>query len=156
MSMYSGERREQERSRLLSERIRLSLLCLLLACTLGLLAYTCINTFQAVQNFQNQYNEVKEGDVSTIHPWMTIHVISHIYHVPEDYLYSSLNLPNAEPLRRSTLYDIASHKKQPVNQVIHTLQHAILTYRQSHPNTSTPTSARHTGGYPRAPGRVLY
>ena len=156
MSMFGGESREREKPRLLSERIRLGLLCLLLACTLGLLAYTCINTFHAVQNFQYQYTEVKEGDVSTIHPWMTIHVISHIYHVPEDYLYHSLNISNAEPLHRSTLYDIASHKKQPVNQVIHTIQHAILTYRQKHPGTSTPASARRTGGYPRGPGRVLY
>ena len=149
--MYGGETSEQERSRVLSERIRLGLLCLLLACTLALLAYTSVNTYQAVQNFQNQYSEVKEGDVSTIHPWMTIRAISRIYHVPEDYLYQSLNIPSVEPLRHATLYDIATHKKQSVNQVIHTLQYAIISYRKKHPASPTPVPTRRTGRYPRAP-----
>ena len=156
--MYGGERSEQKRTSMLSERIRLALLCLLLACTLGLLVYTCVNTFQAVQNFQYQYNEVKEGDVSTIHPWMTIHVISRIYHIPEDYLYQSLNIPSVEPLGHATLYDIASHKKLTVNQVIHTLQYAIISYRKKHPGSPTPAPTRRTGRYPRAPtpGRSQY
>ena len=123
----------------LSERARLALLCLLLLIMLGILAFAAVNTIQATQTFQKQYKAVKARDVSAIHPWMTIHVISHIYDVPENYLYSSLNLKNSSTLDHATLYEIASRKRQPVNQVIHTLQQAISTYRRIHPHSPTPT-----------------
>lgn len=130
-----------------SERARLGLLCLLLLVMLGLLVFAAVNTIQAARTFQQQYKAVKAGDVSAIHPWMTIHVIANIYHVPEDYLYSSLTLKDSPTLHHATLYEIAGRKRQPVNQVIHTLQQAISTYRRVHPRrpTSTPTPrVRHT------------
>jgi len=130
-----------------SERARLGLLCLLLLIMLGVLVFAAVNTIQATQTFQKQYKAVKSGDVSAIHPWMTIHVISHIYNVPEAYLYSSLKLEDSPTLHHATLYEIAGRKKQPVDQVIHTLQQAIAAYRRVHPRgpTATPTPrARHT------------
>ncbi len=139
----------------LSDRVRLGILCFLLLVVLGFLAYTTANTFQAVHSFQQQYKAVKEKDVSAIRPWMTIPVISRLYHVPEDYLYHSLNVSNPAPFRKATLYEIASNKKQPVDKVIHTLQQAILAYRKAHP---TPTATQHTGRKPLtpAPGRTKY
>jgi hypothetical protein len=106
---------------------------------LGILAFTTVNTFQAVRSFQQQNSAVKAGDVSTIHPWMTIHVVSHIYNVPEDYLYNSLDVGSPDLLRHATLYQIATRKRQSVDQLIHSIQHAILTYRKAHPHALTPT-----------------
>jgi hypothetical protein len=122
-----------------SELVRLGLLGLLLLLALGVLVYAAVDTVQAARNFQQQYHAVKTGDVKAIHSWMTIRVISHIYQVPEDYLSRSLNLGNSEKARHATLYQIASQKRLPVDQVIHTVQQAILTYRKGHPHMLTPT-----------------
>ena len=141
----------------LSERARLGLLCFLSLLVLGFLAFTTVNTMQAARSFQQQYSAVKTGDVRAIRPWMTIHVVSHIYHVPEDYLYRSLNIGNPLSLRHLTLYDIAKRKHQSVDQVIRSIQHAILAYRKIHPNFLTPAPTQHTHMKPTpAPGRTKY
>ncbi|HVB23894.1 MAG TPA: hypothetical protein VNG51_18300 [Ktedonobacteraceae bacterium] len=141
-----------------SERVKLGLLCLLLLLMIGIVAFTAINTFQAVQNLQEQYSDVKSGDVSTIHPWMTIHVVAHVYNVPEDYLYHSLQIDYPNQYRHTTLYELASHKRQSVNQLISTIQHAILTYRNKHPKSLTPVTGQRRGGKPLLPtsGRTHY
>jgi hypothetical protein len=143
----------------LSERARLSLLCFLLLLVLGFLAFSAVNTIQAARSFQQQYSAVKTGDVKAIRPWMTIHAVSHIYHVPEDYLYRSLNIGNPLSLRHLTLYDIAKRKHQSVDQIIRSIQHAILAYRKTPPHylTPTPTPTQHTHMKPApAPGRTKY
>jgi hypothetical protein len=119
----------------LSESDKLKLICLSLLLILGLLAFTAIETVQAMRSFQRQYSEVKTGDVSTVHPWMTVHVISHVYHVPEAYLGQKLTISNPDQLRHATLYEIAAHKRQPVTRVVHTVQQAILVYRKDHPSS---------------------
>jgi hypothetical protein len=116
----------------LSESEKLKLICVSLLLILGLLAFCAIDTVQAMRSFQQQYNAVKMGDVSTVHPWMTVHVISHVYHVPENYLADQLTISNPDQLRHSTLYEIASRKRQPVARVVHTVQQAILVYRKDH------------------------
>lgn len=140
------------------ERVKLNLLCLLLFLMIGILAFTAVNTFDAVQNLREQYSDVKSGDVSTIHPWMTIHVVSHIYNVPEDYLYHSLRLNYPNGYRHTTLYELATHKRQTVNQVIHIIQSAILTYRKAHPKSLTPAAGLQHSRKPLAPtpGRMHY
>ena len=141
----------------MSERARLGLLCLLLLLVLGFLAFSTINTIQAARSFQQQYSAVKTGDVRAIHPWMTIHAVSHIYHVPEDYLYRSLNLSNPASLRHLTLSDIAKRKHQPVDQIIRSIQRAILAYRKTHPHFLMPAPTQHTRMKPTpAPGRTNY
>lgn len=117
------------------ERVKLGLLCLLLFLMLGIVAFTAVNTVVAVQNLRKQYSDVKSGDVNAIDPWMTIHVVAHIYNVPEDYLYHSLQITSPNAYRHTTIYELASHKRQSVNQVIHTIQHAILLYRKAHPKS---------------------
>lgn len=136
-----------------AERTRLALLCLLLLLMLGVLAFAVVNTIEAAQTFQKQYKAAKSGDVSAIHPWMTIRVVSHIYHVPEDYLYTSLKLKDSPALYHTTLYEIAGKKRQPVNQVIHTLQQAIATYRHEHPRSPTPTPTPRARQAAPGPGR---
>ena len=141
-----------------NERAKLGLLCILLLFALLFTAFTAANTLHAMRNLQQQYSSVKAGDVSTIRPWMTIHAISHIYHVPEDYLYRSLDTRDTGSLHHATLFEIASRKRQSVNQVIHTIQHAILTYRKGHPGISTPTPPHRSSKkhFSLAPGRTKY
>ena len=122
------------------ERAKLGLLCLLLLLMLGIVGLTAVDTYQAVRSFQQQDSALEAGDVSTIHAWMTIHAISHIYRVPEDYLCRSLQFSNPGQLRHTTLSQLAARKRQPVNRLIQTLQHAILEYRKTHHSHSiTPT-----------------
>ncbi len=137
--MYDEKRTDQWRLQMLSERTRLVLLSLLQVLVLGTLIFTLFNTVQAVHSFQVQYHAVKTGDVSAVSPWMTVHVVSDVYSVPENYLCDSLRVGNPHQLRHVTIYEIAKRKRQPVKQVITTLQHAILVYRKGHPGSATPT-----------------
>jgi hypothetical protein len=121
------------------ERIKLGLLSLLLLLMLGVVCIAAVGTYQAVRNFQQQNNQLKTGDVSTIRGWMTIHVVAHIYHVPEDYLAQTLAVSSPEQVRHFTLNQLASTRRQPVNRLIQTLQRAILDYRKTHQTgTRTP------------------
>lgn len=120
----------------MSERVKLGLLCFLFLLALGMAIFMIANAIQAMHDFQRQNNAVNAGDISTIRPWMTIHVISHIYHVPEDYLDQSLNIARTAPAQKRTLYEIAANKRQPVEQLIHRVQQTILTYRKEHPHSS--------------------
>ncbi len=122
-----------------SERTKLILLGLALLIMLTIIVFTSVSTVQATRSFQHQYIAVKTENVNAIHPWMTVHVISNIYHVPETYLCSSLQSGTPKTLRHTTLYEIASRKRQPVNKVVHTVQTAILTYRKQHPSPAKPT-----------------
>lgn len=122
---------------------------MLLFLMLGILFFTTENTVQAVQRFQQQYSAVKAQDVKAIHPWMTVHAISYTYHVPEDYLGRSINMSNPDILRHATLYEIAHRKKQPVEKVTHTLQHAIVVYRNGHVHLRPPSLIRHVDKKPK-------
>jgi hypothetical protein len=122
----------------MSERAKFNYLSILLLLALAIVGLSIANALQAVNAFQQESNATKAGDVNTIRPWMTIHVIAHVYHIPEDYLDSSLHMAKANPLHRATLYEIASHKRQPVDQLIRTLKHIILSYRKEHPGSSPP------------------
>lgn len=150
--------RGQQKVDTLSERAKLNLLSFLLVLILGLLAITALRAFQAVHNFQQRYSEVKAGDVSTMRPWMTIHVISRVYHVPENYLYRSLTINNTDQLHHATLYQIAAYKRQSVDQVIITAQHAILAYRKHYTSFVRPVLLHPTNGDPLLPmpGRATY
>ena len=76
----------------MSERVKLSVLSVLLLLALAISAFASANTFQAVRNLQLRNHDVKAGNVSTISAWMTVPTISRIYHVPEDYMYHSLEI----------------------------------------------------------------
>ena len=141
----------------MNERTKVGILSVLLLLVLAFAVFAAANTFQSVRNLQQQYSEAKAGDVSTIRPWMTIYAISHIYHVPEDYLYLSLETSNTVSPHHTALYQIASRKRQPVDQIIHTVQRAILAYRKKHSFTK-PHQHRLTTNHPShaAVGRTDY
>src|SRR5574340_604256 len=109
----------------MSERARLGLLCLLLLLMLGFVAFGATSTIQAVQRLQQQNAAIKTGDVNAVRPWMTVHVISRIYHVPENYLYRSLNIDRPDLYHHVSLDQIASKQRRPVSWVIHVIQRAI-------------------------------
>ena len=116
------------------ERRKLSFLCLLLFFMLCLLAFMMVRTVQEVRNFQQQSSEFKAKDVRTIRAWMTIPVVSHVYQVPEEYLYYKLGVSDSTAERHATLNVLANATHRPVDQVIKTLQQAIIEYRQENPS----------------------
>ena len=122
----------------MNERAKLGLLCVLWLFMLMFVVFAAANVWQAAQDFQQQYTGAKAGDVKAIRPWMTIQMISRVYNVPEDYLCSSVQIKNTDPLRHETLYTVASRKQQPVDRLISTLQHAITMYRQKQKNVTRP------------------
>ncbi|GAC1423585.1 MAG: hypothetical protein PVS3B3_09270 [Ktedonobacteraceae bacterium] len=130
----------------LNTRGRIALLCLLLLLTLGLLTFTAVQTFQQVRSFQQHSRAVRAGDVHTIRPWMTVHTVSHIYRVPEGYLYQKLAIHNSNSMHHATLDTIAKTTHKPINNVIQVVQHAILAYRKAHPHTSPPPQTMHING----------
>lgn len=147
--MLEGKRRFEER--VLAGVCALSLRAkFIITCSLLLLALVCTvaaaeATVRAYRSFVQQHELAREGDVRTIGPWMTIPYIAHVYHVPESYLYHSLRIVDAHPPRHTTLHALATRYRRPVDDLIHTIQVAILTYRKqhSHPHSSAgpPTHA---------------
>ena len=119
----------------LNKQGKIILLCLLLMLALGLLAFTAVQTVQQIRSFQQHSSAVRAGDVHTVRPWMTVHTVSHIYHVPENYLYQELDIRDTTSMRHATLDTIAKTRHKPVNSVIVDVQHAILTYRKTHPHS---------------------
>lgn len=128
----------------MSDRFKLTVLSVLLLLALAISAFAVANMFQAVRNLQTRNHDVKVGNVSTIRAWMTVPTVSHIYHVPEDYVYHSLAISSPATYTHVTLYEIANRKKQPVDKVIHMLQNAILIYRQQHPGIIIPSHVTHS------------
>ena len=130
---------------------------------LGIVCSTAIGTYRAVRSFQQQNTALETGDVNTIRSWMTIHVVSHLYHVPEDYLSRTLSVSSPDVLLHSTLNQLASKKRQPVNKLIQNLQHVILDYRKTHHAFSIPTmlelsqhSSKASHALPHVPKLILH
>ena len=115
----------------MSTRVKLILMGVLLCLAILGAVIATIATVQAFQRFQQRHHLVVTGDVRTIEAWMTIHHISIVYHVPENYLYESLNIPRS-PNERLSLMLLAGRYKRPVNELIRQVQVAILIYREKH------------------------
>ena len=116
----------------MSVRVKLIVMGVLLCLAIIGAVIATIATVQAFQRFQQTRHLVLTGDVRAIQPWMTIHHISIVYHVPEDYLYQALKIPRPATERLS-LTLLAEHYNRSVNELIHGIQVAILTYRKQHP-----------------------
>jgi hypothetical protein len=106
---------------------------ILLALARGIAAFCAVATFHAYQELQQQRALVAASDVRAIRPWMTIPYIAHIYHVPESYLYQSLQISDTHPPHHATLHALAIRYNHPVDDLVHTLQRAIQVYREHHP-----------------------
>ncbi len=116
----------------MSTRVKLILMGVLLCLAVIGAVIATIATVQAFQRFQQTRQLILAGDVRAIQPWMTIHHISIVYHVPENYLYQNLKIPRS-PTERLSLTLLAGRYHQPVNELIHEVQVAILDYRRQHP-----------------------
>ena len=92
-----------------------------------------MQTVRAIQRFQQTRTLTAEGDVSTISPWMTIHYISRVYHVPEGYLYESLHIVYPQQTYRTSLRSLAVRYNRSLAGLISDIQTAIKTYRYQHP-----------------------
>ncbi|QBD81157.1 hypothetical protein EPA93_36370 [Ktedonosporobacter rubrisoli] len=129
----------------LSLRVKFIVTSFLLLLSLSCTFVAATSTVGALHNFQQQHMLAEEGDVRTIRPWMTIPYIAHSYHVPENYLYKSLQIAPT-PSRHSTLHMLAQHSKRPLDQVIHEVQKSIISYRKqhkAHPHATATASLNH-------------
>lgn len=122
----------------MSARGRAIILGLLVGVALLGTVVTATATVQAYQNLHAYSVRVQAGNVNTVRAWMTIYYISRVYRVPQAYLYQQLHLAHTSSIRHATLYTLAARLHQPVQQVIKSIQQAILGYRQQHaPPSST-------------------
>lgn len=113
----------------------------LLLLAVGITGFFAVETIQNLRDFQRQNALAVAGDVHAIQPWMTIPYISHVYSVPESYLYGTLNLDPTVPHRHITLHALSIRYNRPVDELIRKIQLAIQTYRRHHP------PHRHKPGY---------
>lgn len=117
----------------MSVRTRLIFIAGLLLLSIGATIFAANATLGALQNVHRHEILKRHEDLSLIQPWMTIPYIAHVYRVPEKAFYQPLHLRYDSVIRHSTLQIIATHKKQPVEKVIHQVQVTITDYRKSHP-----------------------
>lgn len=96
-------------------------------------------TVGAIQNVHQHEIMKKNEDVNLIQPWMTIPYIAHVYRVPEQTFYRSLQLQSNLVMQHSTLQVIATYKKQPVEKIIYRVQGTIIAYRKAHPRPTKPS-----------------
>jgi hypothetical protein len=106
-------------------------LCLAIAATI----FCAVQTVKAIQYFQQARTLTAEGDVSTIQPWMTIHYISRVYHVPESYLNEQLNITDPRSISHIPLRSLAVRYNRSIDGLIRDIQTAIKTYRKQHPHS---------------------
>jgi hypothetical protein len=131
---------------LLSTRTKLVVTGILLCVALGATIFCAVQTVQAVQRFREEHALTTSGDVRTIRPWMTIHDISRVYHVPENYLYKWLDIANPQSVRHATLDSLAARYHRSLDGLIGDVQNAIRTYRKEHQSYSS--SSRNAQGPP--------
>jgi hypothetical protein len=145
--MLASKPRGARGARTVSVRARIFLTGILLVLSLICTVFATRATVSAFQSFQQENKLMKQGDVHTIRPWMTVPYIAHVCQVSESYLYDALRLPNSRSSRHTTLQAIATRDHTTVEKVIRTVQDAILLYREHQrgfsPNSSVPASPTH-------------
>lgn len=116
----------------------------LLCLALGFTVFCGAQIVRGFQGIQQAHHRANSGDVSTIRPWMTLHYISRVYHVPQAYLEQSLRITDPQVARRAPLSVLAARLHVSTDTLIQQTQQAILTYRAQHPtpaSSATPHSA---------------
>ncbi|HEY7414664.1 MAG TPA: hypothetical protein VH593_05695 [Ktedonobacteraceae bacterium] len=125
--------------------VHLLLLVFLSCLALGGTGLAFVASYRAYQLLHWYVLLVQARDVSTIRPWMTLHYIAHVYQVPEGYLVAWLDSKHMPATQHATLQMLADDLHQPVNQLIHSIQSAILAYRQQHGEHFLPSSQGSSG-----------
>ena len=72
-----------------------------------------------------------------IRPWMSIPYVAHSYRVPPQVLYDALRIPHP-PHDRRPIKEIAKEENRSIEEVIATLQSAIVRERVAHPPNGPP------------------
>jgi len=145
--MLAGKSSEARGVHKLSVRARIFLTGILLVLSLICTVFATRATVSAFQSFQQENKLMKQGDVHTIRPWMTVPYIARVCQVPEHYLYDALHLPDTPSSHHTTLQAIATRNHTTVEKVIRAVQDAILLYREHQrgysPHLSVPASSTH-------------
>jgi hypothetical protein len=121
---------EKEIVRLLDTRSRLFVTSILLCLALAATIFCAVQTVRAIQHFQLTRSQIVQGDVNTIQPWMTIHYISRVYAVPEEYLIDHISIPDSRQVSNVPLRTLAARYNRSVDGLIRELQIAIKAYRK--------------------------
>ncbi len=135
----------------MSLRVKVILISVFLCLALGATVFAAIVTYQDFRDLQQQNAYAANADVRSISPWMTIPYIAHFYHVPETYLYQTLQISSTQLPRHTPLRLLASHYNRPVNSVVSTIENAILAYRKQHPFKHNTTAPRTPPGSNKTP-----
>lgn len=122
-------------------RVKIVLITILLILSIGATVVAAVAAVQDYQRFQAQNASITTGDVRAIRPWMTIPYIAHLCHVPEGYLYQSLQITGMNPSRHSTLHALAIQYHASADDLVYRVQRAVEDYRQQHqPKPSSPSN----------------
>ena len=124
----------------LSIRSRLFVTSILLCLALVATIFCAVQTFHAIQRFQQARTLAAQGDVSTIQPWMTIRYVSRFYSVPESYLIEHLNITDSRPVSHVPLRTLAVRYNRSIDGLIRDLQTAIKAYRKQNPQSLSFTN----------------
>ena len=94
-------------------------------------------SFRQMQYVQAQGLEDGTASLDAIRPWMTMSYIAVAYAVPEEYIYSQLDIPFERRNRRESIRDLNRQYRLGRNEEEHTLQieiairEAIEAYREN-------------------------
>ncbi len=98
-----------------------------------LLAMVLFITFRMTQkeHFSGPLR-VRQTDVSTIQPWMTLGYVSKVYGVPLPELEKKLDLPFGTDARAS-ITKLAAEKNETPDDFIQKIRTSVSTFQQAHP-----------------------
>lgn len=80
------------------------------------------------------------ADVEAIRGWMTVPYIAKAYNVPEDYLFTALNIPAAENRKRSLFRIHHLYHFSEKGKIIEIVKAVIQHYRQTLPPQPGPSN----------------
>ena len=113
----------------------------LLAALLILAGVSLILLFgwRAMRAFRHVREGPHETDVSLIRDWMTIPYISRLYHVPPDFIFERLGLPEQDN-RHKSLHDLAqTYSANESDLIISQVQAIILEFQAQHDGPEPPS-----------------
>ena len=136
----------RRRGRFARRAWRVAPLILLLLLSLFLFFFISARVVRGVREARND-ERVRNGAAVGVRPWMTIPYIARAYGIPENELFTTLNLSPSERTRRAPLGALAEHNGRNLDADIATLN-ALIAARQATPRNPQPPSPQPPGGRP--------
>ena len=122
---------------------KLFLCSLFLLLALLLTGFTATGTIRAYVVFQQDHQQIQQGDAHTVKGWMTISYVSHMYHVPEPCFVQNLHVHDHWLVEHAPLRALADFSRQSLEHFLHQVANVIIAYRQqlacAPPPSDTPT-----------------